>query len=166
MILLLAPPTLNQWVERHWFLQANSSEPTPFADTEPRRVNRPKMRLPILPDQLRPGLRLIICGTAVGAASARKGAYYAGPGNKFWTTLHSIGLTTRELLPQEYVLLSEDGIGLTDLAKNVAGADAELRAGCFDAQRLQYKIKELQPRAVAFNGREPRPSSSVYGRQR
>jgi TDG/mug DNA glycosylase family protein len=26
------------------------------------------------------------------AASALRGAYYAGPGNKFWKTLHEVGL--------------------------------------------------------------------------
>ena len=34
---------------------------------------------PILPDVLAPGLRVVFCGTAPGTASARAGAYYAGP---------------------------------------------------------------------------------------
>ena len=33
----------------------------------------------ILSDLLQPGLRLVFCGTAAGAVSAAKGAYYAGP---------------------------------------------------------------------------------------
>jgi TDG/mug DNA glycosylase family protein len=37
----------------------------------------------VLPDLLRPGLRVVFIGTAAGAASARAGAYYAGPGNQF-----------------------------------------------------------------------------------
>jgi double-stranded uracil-DNA glycosylase len=124
------------------------------------RLNR-RISLHILPDQLQPGLRLIICGTAVGAASAKRGAYYAGSGNKFWSTLHAIGLTTRELLPEEYVLLSREGIGLTDLAKGVSGADADLPSVCFDAPRLRLKIKELQPRALAFNGK--RAAAEFFG---
>jgi double-stranded uracil-DNA glycosylase len=115
----------------------------------------------MLPDHLQQGLRVIICGTAVGAASAKKEEYYAGPGNKFWTTLHSIGLTRRELRPEEYVLLCKERIGLTDLAKHVVGADADLPGGCFDAPSLRRKINELQPRAVAFKARELRPSFSV-----
>jgi double-stranded uracil-DNA glycosylase len=111
------------------------------------------MPLHILPDQLQPGLRIIICGTAAGAASAKKGAYYAGPGNKFWNTLRAIGLTTRMFRPEEYLLLSAEGIGFTDLAKSVAGADADLPDGCFDARRLRRKIETLQPRALAFNGK-------------
>jgi double-stranded uracil-DNA glycosylase len=119
------------------------------------------MPLHILPDQLKPGVRLIICGTAVGAASAKKGAYYAGPRNKFWSTLHAIGLTTKELRPEEYGLLPKEGIGLTDLAKHVVGADADLPGGCFDAPSLRRKIKELQPRAVAFNGK--RAAAEFFG---
>jgi double-stranded uracil-DNA glycosylase len=98
-------------------------------------------------------LRIIICGTAVGAASAKKGTYYVGPGNKFWKTLHAIGLTTRVFRPEEYLRLSVEGVGLTDLAKSVAGADADLPDGCFDARRLRCKIEALQPRALAFNGK-------------
>lgn len=42
----------------------------------------------ILPDVIEPGLRIVFCGTAAGAKSAAVGAYYAGPGNAFWATLH------------------------------------------------------------------------------
>ncbi|HEU5143069.1 MAG TPA: uracil-DNA glycosylase family protein [Solirubrobacterales bacterium] len=47
----------------------------------------------VLPDLVRPGLRVVFCGTAAGTASARAGAYYAGPGNRFWETLRVTGLT-------------------------------------------------------------------------
>jgi TDG/mug DNA glycosylase family protein len=119
------------------------------------------MRPHILPDRLKPGLRLIICGTAVGTASAKKKAYYAGPGNKFWSTLYAIGLTTRELRPEEYVLLCREGIGLTDLAKGVFGTDADLPSSCFDPPRLRRKIEELQPHALAFNGK--RSAAKFFG---
>ena len=47
----------------------------------------------VLPDVLVPGLAVVFCGSAVGAASARRRAYYAGPGNAFWRTLSEVGLT-------------------------------------------------------------------------
>ena len=77
----------------------------------------------ILPDLLAPGLDIVFCGTAVGAESARRRAYYAGPGNAFWPTLAQVGLTPRRLKPEEYPLLLTFGIGLTDLAKHVSGND-------------------------------------------
>ena len=60
-----------------------------------------------MPDVLRPGLRLVICGSAAGAVSAARGAYYAGPGNKFWRILAEVGLTPRRLEPSEFRMLAE-----------------------------------------------------------
>jgi len=48
-------------------------------------------------------------------------AYYARPGNQFWNVFYEIGLTPRRLQPQEYVTLTEFGIGLTDLVKVTSG---------------------------------------------
>ena len=55
----------------------------------------------VLPDLLVPGLRIVFCGSAAGAVSAAKGAYYAGPGNRFWRILHETGLTPMRLAPHE-----------------------------------------------------------------
>jgi TDG/mug DNA glycosylase family protein len=86
----------------------------------------------VLPDVLAPGLRIVFCGTAVSATSAQLGAYYAGPGNKFWVTLCKVGLTPRQLRPEEYATITQYGLGLTDLAKSVAGCDAALEDRHFD----------------------------------
>ena len=56
----------------------------------------------VLPDVLAPGLHVVFCGSAAGAVSARVGAYYAGPGNRSWPTLHRVGLTPRLLAPTEF----------------------------------------------------------------
>ncbi len=64
---------------------------------------------------------------------ARVGAYYAGPGNYFWPTLHAIGLTPRQLSPTEFPLLLEWGIGLTDACKTALGSDREIPLAVFDA---------------------------------
>src|SRR2546427_10087333 len=47
-----------------------------------------------LPDLLAPSLRVVFVGTAAGRESAAK-CYYAGRGNRFWRTLHEVGLTPR-----------------------------------------------------------------------
>nr|HQT26871.1 mismatch-specific DNA-glycosylase [Burkholderiales bacterium] len=56
----------------------------------------------VLPDVLAPDLAVVFCGSAVGAASARRRAYYAGPGNAFWPTLARVGFTPCQLTPDEY----------------------------------------------------------------
>ncbi len=109
--------------------------------------------MPVLDDILAPGLRAVICGSAVSAASARAGAYYANPQNRFWRTLHEVGLTPRELAPAEYRRLRDHGIGLTDLAKAYAGGDAGIRTEDDDVDALVAKITVAAPAWLAFNGK-------------
>lgn len=107
----------------------------------------------ILPDVLRPGLRLVFCGTAAGKRSAQEGAYYAHPGNMFWRALFQAGLTPRLLLPQEFPLLPEFGIGLTDLAKRHVGNDDALPKDAFDVPALLAKIERYAPALLAFTSK-------------
>src|SRR5664279_83515 len=97
--------------------------------------------LTMLPDLLADRLNVVFCGTAVGAASARQGAYYADPRNAFWRTLHLAGFTPKQLQPIDYKDLLLFRIGLTDLAKQIAGNDEVLSKGHFDCKGLKTKIK-------------------------
>jgi TDG/mug DNA glycosylase family protein len=110
-------------------------------------------RLVILPDVLGPGLRVVFCGTAAGAASARAGAYYAGPGNRFWPILHATGLTPRLLAPAEFPLLAGWGIGLTDVCKTASGSDREIAVAAFDPTRLRTALDAARPDLVAFTSK-------------
>lgn len=105
----------------------------------------------VLPDLLRPGLDVVFCGTAVATASAQRGHYYAGPGNRFWQLLHESGLTTTLLTPEDDATLPDFGIGITDLVKEVAqshdrGLDFSRSA------TVAAHIEAVSPRWVAFNG--------------
>lgn len=95
----------------------------------------------------------MFCGSAAGAVSARKRAYYAGPGNKFWQILHQTGLTPRLLAPEEFPILLQFGLGLTDMAKHVSGSDASLPANTDDPRALADKIARFQPAVLAFVGK-------------
>lgn len=107
----------------------------------------------MLQDVLPKGLRLVICGTAASAKSASVGAYYAGPGNKFWSTLQSIGLTPRRLEPTEYRLASEYGIGFTDLVKDQSGNDDVIDFRRRGHERLHAAIVAAHPKILCFNGK-------------
>jgi TDG/mug DNA glycosylase family protein len=108
---------------------------------------------PVLPDLLVSGLKLVFCGTAPGTVSAARGHYYAHPHNKFWPTLHAVGLTPRRLEPAEFRTLLTFRIGLTDIAKTTFGMDKQLPrrslgvAACAD---LRARIENHQPRILAF----------------
>ena len=107
----------------------------------------------VLPDLLKPGLRIVFCGTAAGSVSAARGAYYAHPQNRFWSALHAFGLTPRKLRPEDYAELWQWGLGLTDIAKHVSGMDRELprdalgRTAC---AALEAKIVAAEPEWLAF----------------
>lgn len=107
----------------------------------------------VLPDLLRPGLRVVFCGTAAGTASARAEAYYAGPGNAFWPTLYETGLTPELLAPDEYARLPEFEIGLTDICKTRHGSDAEVGTAEFDVDGLRERVAAAEPARLAFNGK-------------
>jgi TDG/mug DNA glycosylase family protein len=110
-------------------------------------------REPILPDVLAPGLKVVFCGSAAGTASARRGAYYAHPQNKFWRALYTVGLTPRLIRPEEYATALAWGIGLTDIAKHASGMDHELAPGALSREAcdsLTEKIKAAQPGLLAF----------------
>lgn len=111
------------------------------------------MMQPTLPDLLEPNLDVVFCGTAASAGSARRGMYYAGPGNRFWQTLQEVGLTKEQLDPAEYQRLLEYRIGLTDIAKGASGADVDIPGHAYDAESLTHKMLEFRPRALAFNGK-------------
>ena len=116
----------------------------------------------VLPDVLIPGLSIVFCGSAAGAASASRGAYYAGPGNAFWPALHAAGFTPYQLSPEEYMSVTRHGLGLTDLAKDVSGQDSMLRAGDFDRTGLRAKMLEYRPRMLAFTSK--RAAQEFMGR--
>lgn len=118
---------------------------------------------PIIPDVLQPGLDVVFCGTAPSATSKLRGAYYARAGNRFWPTLHAIGLTPRQLAPEEFRNVTEFGIGLTDVCKTAWGQDADLSASDFDAEALRVKIELHAPRFLAFTSK--RAAREYLGRQ-
>lgn len=107
----------------------------------------------VLPDVLAPGLGIVFCGTAVGTASALRRAYYAGPGNAFWRTLAEVGLTPCRVEPEEYQCITDFGLGLTDLAKTIAGADRVLSNAHFGRGELRAKVRRYQPRVLAFTSK-------------
>lgn len=126
-------------------------------------------RSPELPDVLRPGLDLVVCGTAASAESARRRQYYAGPGNRFWSILHETGLTPRLLEPSDFPELPSFGIGLTDVVKHQAGVDADIEFRDAGAD-LAARIEPHAPAILCFNGKRAarealRAMSIRYGLQ-
>ena len=109
----------------------------------------------VLPDLLDEAVVTVFCGSAVGAASARLGFPYAGPGNKFWPMLHETGLTPRLFAPQDYRDLLGLGIGLPDVNKTQSGADSDLTSDGDDVAAVMAKIETYKPKLLAFTAKRP-----------
>ncbi len=107
----------------------------------------------VLPDVLTRDLILVFCGTAASEVSARAGAYYANSGNAFWSTLHAVGITSRQMDPREFRDLLELKIGFTDLVKHVSGSDSMLKPRDYQRERLCESINLFQPQIVAFTSK-------------
>jgi TDG/mug DNA glycosylase family protein len=108
---------------------------------------------PVLPDLLAPGLAVVFCGTAAGAVSAQRGAYYAGPGNFFWRVLHEARLTPYRFAPAQFPDLLGLGIGLTDLNKRQFGQDADLDPAHWDVPGLVARLEACRPTRLAFTSK-------------
>ncbi len=142
-----------EWLPGLQYLPPTERKPPQQVGTMQTDAAPAKTAAPTLPDVLAPGLRVVFCGTAAGDASAAAGAYYAGPGNRFWETLYTSGLTPRRFAPAEFRELAALGIGLTDLAKQTSGADSTLRSEDFDADGLRERIRQHAPQVVAFTSK-------------
>ena len=94
-------------------------------------------------------------------------------GNYFWRTLWQVGLTPRRFAPRDFAKLRDVGIGFTDLSKSACGMDHDIAAGDFDVATFNAKMRQLQPRAIAFTSKKAaslwlrrRTDRIAYGRQK
>ena len=107
----------------------------------------------ILPDILKPNLKIVFCGMAASTRSAKLKAYYASVGNKFWSTIFDIGLTPDKISPRDFHKLINIGIGLTDLVKDISGNDSDIIPSVNDIRILKDKIEWYKPAILGFNGK-------------
>ena len=109
-----------------------------------------------VPDVLAPGLKAIFCGINPGRVSAAARAHFANPRNDFWRLLQDAGFTPRLMAPEEQFDLPSYGYGLTNAAYRTTPGSGDLRRRDFagSAERLEGIAIELEPRVIAFVGKE------------
>ena len=108
----------------------------------------------VIPDVIRPGLRVLFSGINPGLYSAAVGYHFARPGNRFWPTLHQSGFTPRQFRPDEQDQLLGLGLGITNVVARATAradelSDAELRHG---GQTLAAKVTEFRSAWLAVVG--------------
>jgi TDG/mug DNA glycosylase family protein len=109
----------------------------------------------VLPDYLRPGLRLVVVGFNPGLTSAARGHYYAHPTNRLWDLLFDAGLLPTRLRCEDDSLAPDLGVGFTDVVKRSSASagdlgGAELRAG---VTALRQRLLRCPPRVVCWGGK-------------
>lgn len=112
---------------------------------------------------LAPNLQVVFCGINPGLSSAHQGFPFANGSNRFWKVIHQAGFTDRQLAPEQWLQLQDNGCGITALVTRptVAASELsrdELRGG---GEVLKEKILRYQPRALAILGKQA--FSSAFG---
>lgn len=108
----------------------------------------------VVPDLLKPGLRIVFCGINPGLYTGAVGHHFARPGNRFWPALFAAGFTDRILSPFDERELLKNGYGVTNVVmRTTATADQltrdELRDG---GKQLTKKVRKYRPRVLAILG--------------
>ncbi len=121
---------------------------------------RPDAPATDLPDQVRPGLRLLVCGSSPDRYSAWYGMRFAHPRDRFWPAMRAAGLVPASSGPgEEAWLCRELGIGFTHL---VGPAEASRPAAWAEgAERVRSLVRAIRPQAVCLVGL--RGARAVFG---
>ena len=108
----------------------------------------------LLPDRVRPPVRVLFVGINPGLRSAAMGHHFAGYSTRFWKLLYESGLVPVRIGFEDDVRLPEWGYGLTNLvARPTRGIDALTTDEYLDGQRvLRRKIRRWKPDIVALLG--------------
>jgi TDG/mug DNA glycosylase family protein len=131
------------------------------AGFEEIRIDRPKnggfwlwiraRRSHTLPDYVRRGLGLLVCGLNPSLGAANTGVPFVGPSNRFWSAATRAKLVERERDPWDAL---RRGMGFTDLVKRPTRSASELRPAEYTAGlvRLEKRVRQEGIKAICFVG--------------
>jgi len=147
--------------------RSSSSQNLLFPSPTPKRKKSPRKpssyappstyaHLNELQDILAPNLILLFIGLNPGLTTSRQGHAYSHHTNRFWSLLHSSGITSRRLAPEEDVTLPRDwSCGNTNIVARPTRNGAELSRGEMDGcvGVLLGKVARWRPEAVCVVGK-------------
>ena len=104
-----------------------------------------------LPDYVRLGLRVLVCGLNPSIYSAESGVPYGRPGNRFWRAAREAGLLSVERDP---IRALAEGVGFSDFVKRATRSASELARDEYAAgvARLEDTVRFYAPELVCFAG--------------
>ncbi|HYD10445.1 MAG TPA: uracil-DNA glycosylase family protein, partial [Acidimicrobiales bacterium] len=93
-------------------------------DADEHRIVVRAVRARMLPDLVRPGLRVLFCGYNPSLYAADTGVAFGRPGNRFWPAALAAGVVSVDRDP--WHATRHHGVGWTDLVKRATTAADEL----------------------------------------
>jgi len=123
-----------------------------FDVDDERNIEIEATRALLLPDFVRPDLRVLFCGYNPSIYAAERGVPFARPGNRFWPAALEAGVVSVDRDPWHAV--TNHGVGFTDLVKRATVAASELstdelRGGLARVTRV---CEWLRPQVVCVLG--------------
>jgi TDG/mug DNA glycosylase family protein len=108
----------------------------------------------LLPDRVRPPVRVLFVGINPGVRSAAIGHHFAGYSNRFWKLLYDSRLVPEPIGPESDARLPEWGLGITNLVPRATpGIDALTPQEYSLGERtLRRKVKRWDPNLLALVG--------------
>ena len=108
----------------------------------------------ILPDHIRPGVKVLFVGINPGLRSAKVGHHYAGHSNRFWKLLYEANCVPAPLTYHQDGQLPTWGYGLTNIVERPTSGIHELTALDFSKGRhtLLKKVLQYRPTVIALLG--------------
>ncbi len=108
-------------------------------------------------DRLKPGLKLVFCGTAAGAGLGLRAGLLRPQPEQVLDDVAYRGADAAAFRAAQYELLWEHGIGLTDIAKHVYGMDHQLPKDALgDEAAAALRARILRYPAEASGLHQPR----------
>jgi len=137
------------------------------------RGGAPRYPFETLPDYLRAGLDLVFIGINPGLYSVAQGRYFARKTSRFWPAFSQSMLSAKirgaigrnTLGPEDDAMLTEYGIGFTDVVKRPSRNAADVRPADYEtwAPRLLARLRRCRPRVACFHGLTAFRAFARYG---
>lgn len=110
---------------------------------------------PVIPNLIKPGLKVLFIGINPGLQSAALGHHFASHSNRFWRFLANSGLTPEQYRGVEDFRLLDLDYGITNIVSRPSAAASELTPHEFrvGAVTLKELLLQYQPRVAVSVGK-------------
>ncbi len=110
----------------------------------------------VIPNLVKPDLRILFVGINPGLRSAAIGHHFAGHSNRFWRLLHDSGITPIRFKAEDDYRLLELDFGITNIVSRSSATAAELTRSEFQegASILLKLMEKYHPTVAAYLGKD------------